>query len=106
MRSMNWRDEDGHGHVAEASAALAGALRKAERQLRHQGRAGLENAREFGAEALDGARHVGRTARDMASGRPMEAMLVAGAVGFALGWIMRRACSRRIAREVDGRDEP
>jgi ElaB/YqjD/DUF883 family membrane-anchored ribosome-binding protein len=96
MRSMNWRDLDGDGRVADASAALARTLRKANRELRRQGKAGLESARDFGGEALDSARRAGRTAQGLVAEKPMEAMLIAGAIGFALGWIVRRACAERI----------
>lgn len=106
MRSMNWRDLDGDGRIADASAALARTLRKANRELRRQGKAGLESARDVGGGALDSARRAGRTAQGMVAEKPMEAMLIAGAIGFALGWIVRRACAERIVYiESDVRDD-
>ena len=77
--------------LADATGALASTWSDARHALERQRAAGLRSARAFGGDVLGQARRAGTSTRDLIAERPLEALLIAGAIGFALGWLIRRS---------------
>lgn len=94
MTATQWlqRNARANGaHLAEASHALATSLHDAGEALARQGGSGMHAVRAFADEAVGNARQMGRSTRSLMVERPLEAALVAGIVGFAIGWLVRRS---------------
>jgi ElaB/YqjD/DUF883 family membrane-anchored ribosome-binding protein len=78
-------------HLADASQALANALHETGDTLARQRDTGLRAMRELGGSALGNARQMGRSTRSLVAERPLEAVLLVGLAGFAIGWLVRRS---------------
>lgn len=92
--------------LANASDMLAKTLENARTKLARASASSADVARDFGDELLVGARKAGRSTQSLVSERPMQSLLIVGAVAFALGWIGRRARELRIDREAQQTSSP
>lgn len=94
MTATQWLQRNAHAngaHLAEASHALATSLHDAGEALARQGGSGMHAVRAFADEAVGNARQMGRSTRSLMAERPLEAALIAGVVGVAIGWLVRRS---------------
>lgn len=77
--------------LAAAREMLGDALQDSRAALVERGSERLDGARALGLEAWQGARRGGRAAGRAMAGHPWETLLLAGAAGIAIGWIVRHA---------------
>lgn len=93
MLAKKWLDRAGAANdaigarLADATDTLASTWHDAQHALSRQRAAGIASARAFGSDV----RRVGSSTRSLIVERPLEALLIAGVVGFALGWLIRRS---------------
>jgi len=92
---------------SSALHAVSGVVRDgahgAGETLARSGAAGLEVMRSFGSDVADGVRQMRGSGRAAVAGHPVAALLAAGVVGFAAGWVLRRARELRAARPARAR---
>lgn len=94
MTATQWLQHNARAngaHLAEASHALATSLHNASEALARQGGSGMRAVRVFADGAVGNARQMGRSTRSLMAERPLEAVLIAGIAGFAIGWLVRRS---------------
>jgi len=77
--------------LAAAREMLGDALQDSRTALVERGSDRLDGARALGLEAWQGARRGSRAAGRAMAGHPWETLLLAGAAGIAIGWIVRHA---------------
>jgi hypothetical protein len=77
--------------LAAAREMLGDALHDSRAALAEQGSQRLDGARALGLEAWQGAQRGSRAAGRAMAGHPWETLLLAGAAGIAVGWIVRHA---------------
>jgi hypothetical protein len=79
------------GALHAVSEAVRDGAHDARGTLARGGTAGLEVMRSFGSDVADGVRQMRGSGRAAVADHPVAALLAAGVVGFAAGWVLRRA---------------